>query len=267
MMLLRSTKLEQAIAAYDTQETLNTLDTSDTTVSSVNASDTSSVNALEVVETGGCSTSTVTDISIENVENVETPETDACVETLETTPETSLFAEMYRHVVRNETNTNTHTHTQDLYNDTYILCNGASIFYSPVCVLNDVATQRVLPQRLIDWCELLPALACKDVGKPRKFYSDVKKAYTEAVRRYAQNGKGGRSEELRTLYTFSPVFAWHPDFIPSEYNYNVARIWYTLQYAGVNAVQSIGVCTHKNTPILKIVSDSGICYLMPRKTT
>lgn len=266
-MLLRSTKLEQAIAAYDTQETLNTLDTSDTTASSVNTSDTSAVNALEVVETVGCSTNTVTDISIENVENVETSETDECVETPETAPETAMFAEMYRHVVRNETNPNINTHTQYLYGDTYILCNGASIFYSPKCLLYDVEVRCVLPQRLIDWCELLPTLTCKDIGKPRKFYSDVKKAYTEAVRQYARNGKGVRSEELRTLYTFSPVFAWHPDFIPAEYNYNVARIWYTLQYAGVNAVQSVGVCMHKNTPILKVVSDSGVCYLMPRKTT
>lgn len=263
-MLLRSTKLEQAIAAYDTQETADALENSastpDVSVEKGLENDENSVYSANIENIENVE-STENAVDVENVENVEGHETDASVDT----PETAMFAEMYRHVVRNETNTN--THTQYLYGDTYILCNGASIFYSPKCLLNDVETRCVLPQRLIDWCELLPTLTCKDIGKPRKFYSDVKKAYTEAVRQYARNGKGVRSEELRTLYTFSPVFAWHPDFIPAEYNYNVARIWYTLQYDGVNAIQSVGVCMHKNTPILKVVSDRGVCYLMPRKTT
>lgn len=273
-MLLRTTKLEQMIAECDAAE--------------LHASDSAATTSFEVTSDSDTATDTLKHVNIQdnnsatvssNADSNDVPNavteivyTDSKTDETDENAESAVlhnFKLMFNYRVAETVNTLAYTQYFD--GAEYILYNGASCFIGKERIFEDLAIHTELPDAFIQRRVLFDNKPIQDIGNVHDIYKSVKNTYKTGAKRYNELNKksGYRGDELRALYMFSAWFNWQPEHSPYAFAYNAARVYYALEYMGIENILEVGVVIHTvgniDIPVLRIRTMDSTFYLMPRR--
>lgn len=271
-MVLRTTKLEQMIAECDATELHENHYAATTSVAMSSDSDTA-IDTIKHVNIQDNNSATVnSNDAAETVYTDSVPgETDATVVSEESEESVVLhnFKLMFSHRVAETVNTLEYTQYFDGVD--YILYNGASCFIGKERIFEDLPLHTELPDAFIQRRVLFDNKPLQSIGNIHDIYKSVKSTYKTGVKRYNELNKknGYRGDELRALYMFSTWFNWQPEHSPYAFAYNAARVYYAMEYMGVENILETGVVIHTagnvDIPVMRIRTQNSTFYLMPRR--
>lgn len=273
-MILRTTKLEQMIAECDAAELHENCSAVNTSFEVSSDSDTATDTFKHVNIQDNNSATVSSNAESNDVSNVvtETVHTDSEADEINENAESAVlhnFKLMFNYRVAETVNTLEYTQYFD--GAEYILYNGASCFIGKERIFEDLATHTELPDAFLQRRVLFDNKSLQSIGNVHDIYKSVKSTYKTGVKRYNELNKknGYRGDELKALYMFSAWFNWQPEHSPYAFAYNAARVYYALEYMGIENILEAGVVIHTagnvDIPVLRIRTMDSTFYLMPRR--